>query len=1062
MNKAAIIAAAAGLALASAAVADSEWAADVSGSWAVASNWSPIDIPDSAGELATIGAGPDIYFVDIDALSPAVTTIGGLVLSHADATLDIFGGKTLSIAGTTFLNNGIVLIDSNTSVADGVLVFETSTTITGTGSVRLNRNIDARLETGVGAVITNTATIDGGGRVNAALVNTGLVEAGPAGTLELITNDKSNSGTMRAGPAGILSIDDITITQTGAGLIEAVDGTVNFPVGIHRVDGGRFDTSGAGTIELVSGSNLTVDTITNDGILNIQGGGDLLVEGGITNNGTIFVDSNSSVADGRLFFNETGTISGTGVVRLNRNIDAVMDADVGVVVTVGANQTIEGNGFIHANLINNGTIDAESAAGTIDFRTNDKTNNSLMVARLGGTLNIATITTTQSASAILRADGGTLLVAAGTTGVDGGTIEVINGGVFQAVSGANLALVDVDLVGPFDMQGGSTVTVTTNLTNDGTITIDSNNSTADGLLTTAGDATIDGTGTIRLNRNFDAVLDSAAASTLTIGAGQLVEGPGKLRANLVNNGIIDCETASGVMLFAGNNKVNNNLMRARNGGTLNITTVITTQAPGAQMLADGGTIHIASGAGTRIENGSLDTLNGGLVQIVSGGTLALNDVDFTGDMDVHGNGTLVVDATIANDGTINLDSNGSTADGILTTVADATITGTGTIKLNRNNDARITTPDGFTLTLSAGQTVIGNGDIEAAIINNGIIDADVINGVIAMQVNAKTNNNMMKATAGILDLSGVTIDQTGGGSMLATDGGLVRVTAAGGPARLEGGTLTTANGSIVSVPSSASLTMQNVAFAGQMDIAGNGTVIAEGTLTNNGLIIVNNNSSSADAFLTIEDTGSLVGTGEVRLSRAGPDSRLSTPGSATLGAGQTITGSGRIEGVWAFAGSIAPGLSIGTINTVGTLNMGSTASLDVELATTSSFDKVNGTGVINLDGTLNIAFDGYVPVKNDVFRIIEGSSITSQFATVNGPTLPDGLVYGIFYDPTFVELRITCGPDLNLDGLLDFFDVQFFLSAFAAGEPAGDFNEDGLFDFFDVLAFLDAFSTGCP
>jgi FG-GAP repeat len=55
-----------------------------------------------------------------------------------------------------------------------------------------------------------------------------------------------------------------------------------------------------------------------------------------------------------------------------------------------------------------------------------------------------------------------------------------------------------------------------------------------------------------------------------------------------------------------------------------------------------------------------------------------------------------------------------------------------------------------------------------------------------------------------------------------------------------------------------------------------------------------------------------------------------------------------------------------------------------------------------------------------------------------------------------------CRPDLTDDGILDFFDVQAFLSAFAAEDPAADFNGDGLLDFFDVLEFLSLYSAGCP
>ncbi len=55
-----------------------------------------------------------------------------------------------------------------------------------------------------------------------------------------------------------------------------------------------------------------------------------------------------------------------------------------------------------------------------------------------------------------------------------------------------------------------------------------------------------------------------------------------------------------------------------------------------------------------------------------------------------------------------------------------------------------------------------------------------------------------------------------------------------------------------------------------------------------------------------------------------------------------------------------------------------------------------------------------------------------------------------------------CPADLTADGILDFFDISGFLTAFSAGIPAADFTGDGIFDFFDISAFLTAFSAGCP
>jgi hypothetical protein len=61
-----------------------------------------------------------------------------------------------------------------------------------------------------------------------------------------------------------------------------------------------------------------------------------------------------------------------------------------------------------------------------------------------------------------------------------------------------------------------------------------------------------------------------------------------------------------------------------------------------------------------------------------------------------------------------------------------------------------------------------------------------------------------------------------------------------------------------------------------------------------------------------------------------------------------------------------------------------------------------------------------------------------------------------------LSLSDTCPVDLNTDGVLDIFDVQAFLNAYAAGNATADWIPDGLIDFFDVQAFLVALSGGCP
>lgn len=105
----------------------------------------------------------------------------------------------------------------------------------------------------------------------------------------------------------------------------------------------------------------------------------------------------------------------------------------------------------------------------------------------------------------------------------------------------------------------------------------------------------------------------------------------------------------------------------------------------------------------------------------------------------------------------------------------------------------------------------------------------------------------------------------------------------------------------------------------------------------------------------------------------------------------------------------------------------------------------------------------------DTIDMLDGSSadadgaINGEVAIMNfGPNFDlrdldgDGV---ISEDDIIVSL---CPADLNNDGILDFFDVSLFLSAFNAQLPIADYNGDGLFNFFDVSTYLIDYNAGCP
>ena len=112
------------------------------------------------------------------------------------------------------------------------------------------------------------------------------------------------------------------------------------------------------------------------------------------------------------------------------------------------------------------------------------------------------------------------------------------------------------------------------------------------------------------------------------------------------------------------------------------------------------------------------------------------------------------------------------------------------------------------------------------------------------------------------------------------------------------------------------------------------------------------------------------------------------------------------------------------------------------------FNAFTGTQLAKLipsDGAIFEQFGSSIGIDNDL--IIVGARNDND----NGGGSGSAYVFDIF-----------CPADLNGDGMLNFFDVSAFLSAFAAQNPIADFNNDGLFNFFDVSAFLAAFAQGCP
>jgi len=714
------------------------WLNPVSGNWNDAGNWAGGNVPDTVGEIADISVA-GTYVVELN-LSP---TIGGLTLTNPLATLNVQNGRTLSIGGPSFTNDGLILINSTAGAsATALRTSVAAATIDGTGVIRLNASAantaTALLST---SLATNVLSIDaaqtvtGTGQIQVSVVNDGVIDADSAGnTLVLNSQPKVNNNLMQATDGGILEIDPITVTNAGGHILADGAGSAVVFDGA-TITGGSISAINGAVAEIASGTT-TISDATLAGTIHVENGNTLSVTGaGLTNDGQITINPSAGVSGTALRTSvAAATIDGSGVIRLNASPantgTALLNASLGTnVLTIAATQTVAGTGQISVNAVNNGVIDADSPGNTLLLNTQPKTNNNVMQATNGGTLEIDPITVTNGGGQVVADGAGSTLVLDGAT-IEGGSVLAINGAVATVTSGTT-TMMDVSLAGEVHVVNGNALSVTgAGLTNNGEIVV---NPTAGpsgtSLRTSTASALLDGTGTIRLNASpantGTALLNaSIGANVLTLGAGQTVAGTGQISVNTVNNGVIDADSAGNTLILNTQPKTNNNVMRATNGGTLEIDPVTVTNGSG-QIVADGvGSAIVLDGA--TIEGGSVSAINGAVATVTSG-TTTMMDVSLAGPIHVvNGNALSVTGAGLTNNGEIVVNpTSGASSTVLRITAAMATIGGAGTIRLNAgaNPGTAIVAPSLATnqLILGSDQTLAGTGRVSVDTLVHGTL-----------------------------------------------------------------------------------------------------------------------------------------------------------------------------------------------------------------------------------------------------------------------------------------------------------------------------------------------------
>ncbi|MFI4870615.1 MAG: GC-type dockerin domain-anchored protein, partial [Phycisphaerales bacterium JB061] len=515
-----------------------------------------------------------------------------------------------------------------------------------------------------------------------------------------------------------------------------------------------------------------------------------------------------------------------------------------------------------------------------------------------------------------------------------------------------------------------------------------------------------------------------------------------------------------------NDKVNNNIMAADAGSQLdieNITVFQDGEGLGGTLLANEGNIRLYNAT---IQGGQYLAVGAGVLNTASGSSL-LSGVTLNGPSFINAGHTITVDADgLVNNGLMQMNTTGSSADAILLFTDDTDLTGTGEIRMRTAFfNTQIVSDLGFTVNHTADHTIRGVGNIYAAMDNQGTVIADssvsVSGNVLVIEGQDKTNSGVMSAlSSSILELTTMNLTQTGAGHSLA-DEGLVRFI---GSSTLTGGRIEASGAGSFIVDGPATFVDVTNNAPGVVNGGDTLTVSGDG-LVNNGFVSVNPNQFSADGIIAFPADGffNTAGGGEVRLEADFGNSQIDGPGIVTNGPGHTISGLGTIDTEFVNDGIIAPGKdAIGTLDASGDVTFGAGGSMTIEVGNANQSDRFAITGTANLGGTLDVVTIPAFEIGNQIdYTILTAGNVVGTFDTEN--LIVDGnLITRILYEPTQVRLVTRCIADVNLDGMVTPTDFTAWVGAYNTSNPVADQNLDGMVTPTDFSAWVGNFNAGCP
>jgi hypothetical protein len=434
--------------------------------------------------------------------------------------------------------------------------------------------------------------------------------------------------------------------------------------------------------------------------------------------------------------------------------------------------------------------------------------------------------------------------------------------------------------------------------------------------------------------------------------------------------------------------------------------------------ASGASAKVLLNAGTEVVGGKITTLNGGVVQTVSGNVTfdgssaaGVTGVVNSGLVKIVDGSSLTVKGNLTNSGTIEV-TTPYYGTPLRIDASGAFFAGAGKIQLDSGSEivgTSTTSPADLENSSNiVGTGSLGIGDGSLTLTNRG---AGVVNATGGLTINTDNNvlqnNGLLEATTGVLTINSRKISQTGtifangsnvvltnadvmGGTIKSVTGSSVQTS---GSVMYDGVTTQVQQTGVTEIVDGSSLTLRgqiNNTGAIQVDSPYYGTNVyidrGGATLTGKGSIYMlggNIDHAASSIFSTVYNVDNMIfgqgtiGSGDAKLGLINEGRILSfINGTLTLNTGDTITNSGLIEG------DSTGGLSI-TSSEIENVSKYGTGSL---LAANQSF--ISLTSATIHGGSLNVGGTGFYRTT-DGGSVLDGSG--GESLTVNGAVaLGDG------------------------------------------------------------------------